>query len=674
MSPRPAAPSRASISAWVTTSPSECPARPRSSSKRIPPSTSGMPSANACASTPSPMRRSDTEGGLELVQRLDPDRLRGGLVQIAPRAAADVHGRHPGGDRRLDVVVDAVADVGDLRWAELDGLCQTPEERRGRLFDAPTLGRAEHLQVAAQHLLRRPRCVSDGRHAKAARAQPIDRRQGVRVEVRRQPGRGRRLDLQDLPDPVVVSAACRKAAEDTHEREARHARRVRGALPHPGLVDERLADVEDDRLQSQAATRSRSACSVTLIRRRSPGTTLTRPPLASTSAAQSVASASPLAAARSVGQTNAWGVCAPTRLSRSSVSTTASPSTRLTVSGMGTAGTTPSQPSGSVVSSRSSTSSASTGRAASWTTATAASSGTASSPARTEAARVSPPVTTDSTFPQASSSASRITGSSQSGGATTTIESIQSDDSIRSRLSASSGRPFSGANALGRSSPRRSPRPAAAMTAQTDIRRRAGLRRCAGLRALLLRVGVRNEDLVQPLGRLLLVEALRVHQLADEDLLRLDEHLLLAGREALVAVAQRQVPHDLGQLEDVAGLHLVAVVLEAAVPVLRHGRAVPGQRLDDFLDGVLVDHLPQADLLGVVSRHVDGHVVVKDLDRQVFALFTQHLARFLLDDRACSVVRIHHLIADLVQARPPRSIDNTQPPAGDETAGEMAPV
>ena len=72
-----------------------------------------------------------------------------------------------------------------------------------------------------------------------------------------------------------------------------------------------------------------------------------------------------------------------------------------------------------------------------------------------DAARTRPasrrPRPTPTTFPQPSSSASRITGSSQPGGATTTIESIQSEASSRSRLSARSGRPPSGANAFGRS-------------------------------------------------------------------------------------------------------------------------------------------------------------------------------------------------------------------------------
>ena len=74
-----------------------------------------------------------------------------------------------------------------------------------------------------------------------------------------------------------------------------------------------------------------------------------------------------------------------------------------------------------------------------------------------------------------------------------------------------------------------------------------------------------------------------------------------------------------------------------------------------LLDHLLVDHLAKPDLVGVVARDVDGHVVVQDLNRQVLALLPEHLARLALDDRARTVVRIHHLVADLEQADLPVS-------------------
>jgi hypothetical protein len=43
---------------------------------------------------------------------------------------------------------------------------------------------------------------------------------------------------------------------------------------------------------------------------------------------------------------------------------------------------------------------------------------------------------------------------------------------------------------------------------------------------------------------------------------------------------------------------------------------------------------------------------MEDLDRQVLALGPQNLALLLLYDRACPVVRIHHLVADLEQPTP----------------------
>ena len=71
------------------------------------------------------------------------------------------------------------------------------------------------------------------------------------------------------------------------------------------------------------------------------------------------------------------------------------------------------------------------------------------------------------TFDAPISSASRIAGSSQPGGATRTTASIHSLSSSRRNGSASSGSSPSRANAFGLSSPSRSPRPAVTRTAQT---------------------------------------------------------------------------------------------------------------------------------------------------------------------------------------------------------------
>ena len=97
-------------------------------------------------------------------------------------------------------------------------------------------------------------------------------------------------------------------------------RRRRDARPHTGLVDERLADVEDDRLYSHAATRARSAGVVTLRSRSSPLTIRTRPPACSRSDAQSVTLVSTRRTLASAGATNACGVWTVTSSERSRVS------------------------------------------------------------------------------------------------------------------------------------------------------------------------------------------------------------------------------------------------------------------------------------------------------------------------------------------------------------------
>jgi CBS domain-containing protein len=74
---------------------------------------------------------------------------------------------------------------------------------------------------------------------------------------------------------------------------------------------------------------------------------------------------------------------------------------------------------------------------------------------------------------------------------------------------------------------------------------------------------------------------------------------------------------------------------------------------EDDSDFLLADHAPQTDLLGILGRDLHRHVVVQDLDRQVLALLAEDLALLLLDDRPRPVVGIDHLVADVVQARPP---------------------
>src|SRR5262249_12811080 len=184
----------------------------------------------------------------------------------------------------------------------------------------------------------------------------------------------------------VVDAALRLVR---HRPERAQLREVVAVLGEADLVDPGVARGLDERLDglrvvgdllplvaqvhvvvddhSSAAARSRSAASVTFSSLGSPATTRTRPPAASTAAAQSVQS-EPLA--KAPGRTsaaNACGVCTVRSSPRWSVSATRWPSTRFTVSAIGSAGIAPSQPSPTAVTTRSTTASSSSGRAASWT-------------------------------------------------------------------------------------------------------------------------------------------------------------------------------------------------------------------------------------------------------------------------------------------------------------------
>src|SRR5918998_6056239 len=140
----------------------------------------------------------------------------------------------------------------------------------------------------------------------------------------------------------------------------------------------------------------------------------------------------------------------------------------------------------------------------------------------------------------------------------------------------------------------------------------------------------------------------RVCQLGGEHLLGAREHLLLAGREALVGLADGEVADHLGELEHVAGLDLVAVVLEATVPVLRHLADVGAEHRDHALDRVLVDHSAQPGLGRVLARDHHGHLVVDDLDCEVLALGAEYVAYLLLEDLAGPVMGVDHVVADLV--------------------------
>src|SRR5215211_8516083 len=264
-------------------------------------------------------------------------------------------------------------------------------------------------------------------------------------------------------------------------------------------------------------------------------TTVITPPASSTSHASSVAAASAAAsrsrARRRMSALKTWGVWIAQSEARSSVrSTRPSNATSFTVSVIGMAAIAPSIPGSSAARQRATSSRVTSGRAAPWTTATDA-SGAAARAFRTDAERDSPPRT-------------RSGPSSQPAGAATTTRS-QTDPSA-SRLHSISGRPAQTTNALGRSAPRRSPLPPAGTIPTTDtmfVLRGGGGAVAAGVRL--------HDQLLQMRLGLVLLHHERVHQLGREDLLGAGVHLLLARREPLLLLPNREVANNLGELEDI---------------------------------------------------------------------------------------------------------------------------
>ena len=98
---------------------------------------------------------SKTRGGrCEVVQGRQPDvgqrRVGERLVHVPPRAATQQHCRQAGLARRQDVVLDAVADVGDLGCLEAGALDDRLEEGRVRLLGAEVVGSGDEVSGQVQ--------------------------------------------------------------------------------------------------------------------------------------------------------------------------------------------------------------------------------------------------------------------------------------------------------------------------------------------------------------------------------------------------------------------------------------------------------------------------------------------------------------------------------------------
>ena len=145
----------------------------------------------------------------------------------------------------------------------------------------------------------------------------------------------------------------------------------------------------------------------------------------------------------------------------------------------------------------------------------------------------------------------------------------------------------------------------------------------AGFLAVARRLVVALQHLVEPRLGGLLVDVERERQLGHEDLARPRQHPLLTRRQALVGLADREVPDDFGDLVDVAALQLLDVVLEPARPVGRHPGLLLAKDREHLLDLFVVDDLAEADLLGVVGRDHEREVAVGEAQHEVVALLAE---------------------------------------------------
>ncbi len=146
--------------------------------------------------------------------------------------------------------------------------------------------------------------------------------------------------------------------------------------------------------------------------------------------------------------------------------------------------------------------------------------------------------------------------------------------------------------------------------------------------------------------RLFFGDVQREAQLRHEDAAGAHQHRLLARRESLGDLAQREVPHDFGDLVDVAALQLLLVVLEPPAPVGGLADVLLGEQLEEVVDVLDRDRRPHPDVFGLVRRHREGQVTVGDPEHEVFGLLAERLAHLLALDHGGPVMGVHDPVTD----------------------------
>src|SRR6478735_3445182 len=121
-----------------------------------------------------------------------------------------------------------------------------------------------------------------------------------------------------------------------------------------------------------------------------------------------------------------------------------------------------------------------------------------------------------------------------------------------------------------------------------------------------------SEDLVEDRLGLVLVRVLGQRQLGDEDLARLGQHPLLAGREAAVTLAAPQVADDLRHLHDVAAVQLLEIGLVATRPVGRLLDVRGTEDVEHTVETLLVDNVTNPDQVEVAGRNSYDQVLLGD--------------------------------------------------------------
>src|SRR5690606_28137955 len=122
---------------------------------------------------------------------------------------------------------------------------------------------------------------------------------------------------------------------------------------------------------------------------------------------------------------------------------------------------------------------------------------------------------------------------------------------------------------------------------------------------------------------------------------------LLTGGEAAVTLTTPQVPDDLGDLHHVTGVQLLEVRLVTPRPVGRLLGVRRAEHVEDAVQTLLVDNVPDAYQVQVAGGHPNDQILLgDDAEYQVLLVLSLDLAGFdVLDDR-CPVIWINNRFAD----------------------------